>query len=186
MKKVENQFLKPIILYLLVLALSLTYQIYDIKPISFIITILMLAVPMKYLQTIPVKINIHHILISLCACIVTLAPYCIVTITFLSGIFIVPPINYSLFQLFGTAIPEELFFRAYLQENLGQNKISILIVSLMFSLCHFGLFYVTGNIEHLFVFLPSLIMGWLYFKTKNILPSIIYHYLANMVYACVY
>lgn len=89
------------------------------------------------------------------------------------------------------AIPEEVFFRGYLQKQLGNTIWSIVIVSLLFAIAHFiticvfrgpGLFVCSINI---LTFFPSLVMGFLYYKTKTLWSSIFFHTVANIVHAVV-
>ena len=77
------------------------------------------------------------------------------------------------------ALPEEWFFRAYLQKCLGNNVAAVLLVSLMFSLMHF--------ITHSFasawlVFIPSVFFGWVYKQTSNLVLVVMLHALSNLVY----
>lgn len=77
------------------------------------------------------------------------------------------------------ALPEEWFFRGYLQKRYGNGTVAILIVSLMFSLLHF----LTRDIEAaLLVFVPSVTFGWLYQKTGDLLLIVLVHALSNLVY----
>jgi len=39
-----------------------------------------------------------------------------------------------------------------------------------------------GDIYSVMTFFPSLVMGFLYMRTSNVLPSIIFHFFANIVY----
>lgn len=91
--------------------------------------------------------------------------------------------GYSLlFQLIGIALPEEFFFRGFLQDSLGRNLQAILVTSLLFSVAHLPKAMFLGEWTALLCFFPSLVMGWLYMKTDNILPGTIFHLLANIVY----
>lgn len=89
------------------------------------------------------------------------------------------------------AIPEEIFFRGYLQKQLGNTIMSVVIVSFLFAIAHFvticifkgpGLFVCSVNI---LTFFPSLVMGYLYLKTKTLWSSIFFHALANIVHVIV-
>lgn len=77
------------------------------------------------------------------------------------------------------ALPEEWFFRAYLQKRLGNSVAAVLVVSLMFSLMHF--------ITHSFtstwlVFIPSVFFGWIYKQTSDLVLVVLLHALSNLVY----
>jgi len=91
-------------------------------------------------------------------------------------------------QLFFISIPEEVFFRGYLQEKLGNNLKSVLVVSFMFALGHFfticllGKFHGLVCAQNFLTFFPSIVMGYLYLKTGTLWSSIIFHFLSNIVY----
>jgi len=99
-------------------------------------------------------------------------------------------ISYTLLilQLFLVALPEEVFFRGYLQEKIGNNLRGILIVSLLFAIGHFatvclgGGYIGIGCIKTLLTFFPSIVMGFMYAKTGTIWGNVIFHFLANVVY----
>ena len=87
-----------------------------------------------------------------------------------------------LFQMLSVAFPEEFFFRGFLQDSLGKNFKAVLFVSLLFSLAHVPRAIFLHDWISLLSFFPSLIMGWLYMKTKNILPGTLFHFFANLAY----
>ncbi len=97
--------------------------------------------------------------------------------------FSVPHTSFFLFQLFGIALPEEAYFRGFLQERLGNNTKAVLIVSLLFSLMHLPQFIFYGDRLSLLTFFPSLVMGFLYLGTSNVLPSAIFHFSSNIVFS---
>lgn len=84
------------------------------------------------------------------------------------------------------AIPEEIFFRGYLQSTMqriyGQKRImkflsySNLMTSLLFAVGHF---FLKPRFDRLAVFFPSLLFGFLREKRENIYPSIMFHLLSN-------
>ena len=89
-------------------------------------------------------------------------------------------------------IGEELFFREYIQKNLQKKLnsiIAILLASLLFASIHspyLNLILESSNQDwHLFylTFFGGIISGFLYFKSKSIGPSIVFHVFWNtMVY----
>ena len=91
-------------------------------------------------------------------------------------------------QLFFVALPEEVFFRGYLQEKLGNNIKGVVIVSVLFALGHFFTLCVASGFaggictQSVLTFFPSLIMGYLYVRTETLLGSIVFHFLSNIVY----
>jgi len=93
------------------------------------------------------------------------------------------PLTFVLYQFLGAALPEEVFFRGYLQteiKELTRNKwISILLTSLLFMLAHL---FKGINFLSLGVFFPSLVFGYLREKTGSILASILFHALSNVIF----
>lgn len=74
------------------------------------------------------------------------------------------------------AIGEELFFRGVLQKILSEKidfHVAILVASILFSLFHFEL------VAFFYRFLFGVILGYLYYYTKNIFPSILLHFINN-------
>jgi membrane protease YdiL (CAAX protease family) len=97
-----------------------------------------------------------------------------------------------LYQFMYVAVAEEVFFRGYVQGNilrltstvkLEQCKprqwISIVISAAVFAVAHI---IVTGKIISVLTFLPGLILGWLFIRTKSLLAPILFHGLANICY----
>ncbi len=86
------------------------------------------------------------------------------------------------------AVPEEVFFRGYLQEKIGNNLKGILIVSLLFAMghiitrCIFGGCGGSGYAQTLLTFFPSIVMGCLYLISGTLWANILFHFLANVVY----
>ncbi len=88
-------------------------------------------------------------------------------------------INLFTMMLLLAALPEEWFFRAYLQKRLGNSITAILVVSLMFTLMHF----ITSNsFVSLLVFIPSVFFGWVYKKTDDMVLVVMLHALSNLLF----
>ncbi len=91
-------------------------------------------------------------------------------------------------QLFFVALPEEVFFRGYLQEKLGNNLKGVVVVSVLFALGHFFTLCVASGFaggictQSVLTFFPSVIMGYLYARTGTLWGSIIFHFFSNLVY----
>ncbi len=86
-------------------------------------------------------------------------------------------------QLFWVALPEEAFFRGFLQEVFGNNVKGVVVVSLLFAAAHLPAVVFRGETTALLTFFPSLVMGLLYMKTSNILPPTVFHLLSNVVFS---
>ena len=100
-------------------------------------------------------------------------------------------VSFILTQLLLVALPEEVFFRGYLQTKLGNNIKGIIIVSLLFAVGHFITLCLGGGhsisicAQSILTFFPSLVMGYLYFATKSLWASIIFHFFANIVHIAI-
>ena len=85
---------------------------------------------------------------------------------------------------------EELFFRNYIQKGLSKlyNPItSIIVTAILFSFIHiqvFALFtyYLDFSLySSFFAFFGGLISGYLYYKSKSLIPSILFHMTWNLL-----
>lgn len=90
-------------------------------------------------------------------------------------------------NLFFVTIPEEAFFRGFLQREINdflQTKwsgvFSIVAVSLLFAIFHFG--YVKDLNFISLTFIASLVYGSVYHLTRSIECSILCHYLLNVIH----
>lgn len=88
-------------------------------------------------------------------------------------------LGFAITALLFTALPEEWFFRAYFMTRLGSGWRANLVTSLVFSLLH-GL--VWGLTTAALVFVPSLVYGWLYQRTRDIVLLILLHALSNLIF----
>jgi membrane protease YdiL (CAAX protease family) len=93
-----------------------------------------------------------------------------------------PPVGSLPVQLFLVSLPEEAFFRGFLQQRLGNNLKGIVLVSALFTVTHLPGFLLNGDIYSVLTFFPSLVMGHLYMRRASILPSTIFHFFANIVF----
>lgn len=96
----------------------------------------------------------------------------------------------ALTQLLVVGLPEEYFFRGYLQTRLDQAMpprrqllgarvgAALLWASLLFALGHF---LVDFNALRLAVFFPALVFGWMRARTGSILSGVLFHASANIV-----
>lgn len=95
--------------------------------------------------------------------------------------------SFFLIQLILVAIPEEVFFRGYLQKEFGNNYRAIILVSLLFAIAHLLIVCATSGglsvcIQNGLTFFPSLVMGYLYMKTGTLWSSIFFHFCANILH----
>ncbi len=162
--------------------LILSFFLYLMKPATNIfyssLPILMLIFPMIVGYKVKLKFSIKDLLLGIIMSVVILLPYYIV---FRGNIKTISA-YYVIFQLLSVSLPEEFFFRGFLQDSMGKGFRAILLVSLLFSIAHLPKAVFLGEWISLLSFFPSIVMGWLYMKTKNILPGTVFHLLANLVY----
>jgi membrane protease YdiL (CAAX protease family) len=166
--------------YLTILISSLI--LYSIKPANDIfyglLPVLMLIFPIIVGHKVKLRFSIKDFSLGLLVSVIILLPYYIAfggnikTISF----------SYITFQLLIVSLPEEFFFRGFLQDSTGKDFKAILFVSLLFSIAHLPRALFLNEWISLLSFFPSIVMGWLYAKTNNILPGTIFHFLANLIY----
>jgi membrane protease YdiL (CAAX protease family) len=112
----------------------------------------------------------------------------------------VPPqghgwVGWLLYQFMYVAVAEEVFFRGYVQNNILKSTSTIIherrkllqLVSIIISAACFAAAHIIiqGKIISVLIFLPGLILGWLFIRTKSLLAPILFHGLANTYYFCV-
>ena len=78
-----------------------------------------------------------------------------------------------------TALPEEWFFRGYLQKQLGNSFKANFAATVLFSLLHL---ITRGPVVALLVALPSLAFGYVYSRQKDIVLVVLLHAVSNMIY----
>jgi membrane protease YdiL (CAAX protease family) len=157
------------------------YHAFSFTAAKYLIPVYLAAIPLIFQKKINLRLTIKDIITGIAASVVILLPF--IFFFSLSGkVFTALSINTMLFQLLGVSFPEEIYFRGFLQERLGNNIRSIFIASILFSTMHIPQFIFYNDIYPLLTFFPSLIMGLLYLKTSNILPSAVFHFFSNIVF----
>jgi membrane protease YdiL (CAAX protease family) len=90
------------------------------------------------------------------------------------------------------ALPEELFFRGYVQGRLEEAwpptrtllgarvGVAWIVTAALFGLGHF---LVTFEPQMLSRFFPGLVFGWMFARTRSILPGTIFHAACNLIMA---
>lgn len=112
----------------------------------------------------------------------------------------VPPqnqeyVSWLFYQFMYVAVAEEVFFRGYVQGNI-QRFMSLAIkrrstlrcwVILVISAACFAAAHiiVKGQMISALIFLPGLLLGWLFIRTKSLLAPILFHALANSYYCLI-
>jgi membrane protease YdiL (CAAX protease family) len=101
-------------------------------------------------------------------------------------------VRWLFYQFMYVALAEEVFFRGYVQSNIvrivkpimGKRPrrwqwTSIGISAMCFAVAHV---IVQGHVVSALTFLPGLVLGWLFIRTKSLLAPILFHGLANTFY----
>jgi membrane protease YdiL (CAAX protease family) len=172
---------KALYSYVILLLIVSVYFAFSLDFIRYIIPFLLISASYALQKNLNLRFTIRDALIGIIASAAILAPFGYML--YLTGkIFELMPVNGLIFQLFAASLPEEAYFRGFIQERFGNNIRGIFIASLLFSLMHLPRLIFHGDIYSILTFFPSLIMGFLYRQTGNILPSVIFHFLANVVF----
>ncbi len=191
---IRNYFI-PLIIYVVVITLILVMKF--LVPWTYVISIsavLMLSVPFILKSDLSdLRWDRRGVLIGIAASIAVLLIY----ISVLAGyglysgkslMFQRLSYTFILAQLLLVALPEEVFFRGFLQQRLGNTLWGIAAVSLLFAFGHFVTLCLGGGhglsvcSQAVLTFFPSLVMGYLYMTTGTIWASVIFHFLANLVH----
>jgi membrane protease YdiL (CAAX protease family) len=92
-------------------------------------------------------------------------------------------------QVVAVALPEEFFFRGYLQGRLAEvwpdrRRMwgapvgrALVVSAVLFAVGHV---LVDGNLLRLAVFFPALVFGWMRARTGSILPGVLFHAMCNL------
>lgn len=160
--------------------LVFTYHAFSFSFFKYVIPLFLVAVPYILQGGFNLRFSVRDAVKGLMASAVILVPFWLL---FSQGKeFHGLPAGALLFQLLGISLPEEVYFRGFLQDRIGNNLRGLLIVSVLFAVMHLPRFIFHGDPYSLLTFFPSLVMGYLYFKTSNVLPSAIFHFLSNIVF----
>ena len=100
--------------------------------------------------------------------------------------------NWLFYQFMYVAMAEEVFFRGYVQSNIMRLAGPVIgkrprlkdwacigISAACFAIAHV---IVQGQIVSVLTFLPGLVLGWLFIRTRSLLAPILFHGLANVCY----
>lgn len=166
---------------MLVLGMSFFYHAWHGRVLEYLMPVILYAIPLIMKREVHLRLNLRDIALGVSAFILILVP-AIIGFYMKGGDFKIPiSARFLIFQFLSVALPEEIYFRGFLQEEMGNNIMSIFLVSLLFSIMHLPRLIFYGEILAPLTFFPSLIMGLLYYRTKNVLTPTVFHFLANMV-----
>lgn len=190
----RRNYLLPIIIYAIIVSLIFLMKVF--LPWQFVVSLsalLMLAVPLVLKpDTRDLRWDPKGILTGLAVSLGILLIYVAVLYGYgrhsgKSLVFNGLSYPFMAVQLLLVALPEEVFFRGYLQQKLGNTIKGVIAVSFLFALAHFVTLCLAGDGfsvcgQAVLTFFPSLVMGYLYMKTGTLWASIIFHFLANIVH----
>ena len=171
---------KALLSYGILFVIVFLSHAYPAPAFAYAIPLFLVVAPVVLAGRINISVSVRHLAVGAGVSLLVLAPVFICLYT--QRGFRPPSLHMALTQLFLVSFPEEVFFRGFLQDTVGNNLPGVAIVSLMFSLAHLPSLLFRGDVYALLTFFPSLVMGLLYMKTKNVLPSTVFHFLANVLF----
>jgi membrane protease YdiL (CAAX protease family) len=157
------------------------YHAFSLSFLKYLIPVFLLCIPALIQRTINLRFSVKDIITGLVASVAVLIPFSFIAAS-TGKVFSLLPLNGLIFQLVGIALPEEVYFRGFLQERLGNTFGGVVVVSFLFAFMHIPQFVFYGDPYSLLTFFPSLVMGFLYWRTSNVLPSMVFHFLSNTVF----
>ncbi|MBI5633571.1 MAG: CPBP family intramembrane metalloprotease [Nitrospirae bacterium] len=161
------------------------YHAFSFGVFKYLIPLFLLTVPYLMAGSINMKLKMRDIYFGVSVSALVLLPFWLNV--WLTGSRPQPvPLQIMAFQLFGISLPEEAYFRGFLQECLGNNLRGVFLTSILFAIMHLPQLVFYGDWYSLMTFFPSLVMGFIYMKTSNILPSVIFHFAANILFLGLY
>jgi len=163
------------------LSLVIIHYAFPLDFLKYIIPLFLITSPFLLNNGIKLRFDTRDILTGLKVSFIILLPS-LWYLIFRSSQIILPSLNTIAFHLFLVSLPEEIYFRGFMQEIIGNNIRGVVIVSVFFSLIHLPKLIFDSDLSSALTFFPSLVMGYLYMRTSNILPSVIFHFTANIIF----
>jgi membrane protease YdiL (CAAX protease family) len=161
------------------------YHAFPVSFLKYLIPLYLFLIPALLQGTLHLRFSVKDAAIGIVASAAVLLPFWYFS-SQPGRPFTLVPVSAVIFQFLGVSLPEEVYFRGFLQHKLGNTLKGVLVVSLLFSLTHLPQFIVYGDRLALLTFFPSLVMGFLYWRTSNVLPSVIFHFASNIMFLGVY
>lgn len=172
---------KTIYTYLCLFAMVLSYHAFSVTAFSYLVPLFLYGVPIYFQRTVRLRFDVKDIAKGFAVTAVLLVPFLCYLLIMGQTVTLVP-FRAVIFQLFVVALPEEIYFRGFLQERFGNNVQSVIMVSILFSIMHLPQFIMYNDIYAILTVFPSLVMGVLYMWTGNIITPTIFHVAANIVF----
>lgn len=164
----------------ILLAIVFLTHLFTSRVTDYLLPLYLIVAPLVLGRKLKFSVSPRQIKYALGTSLVILVPMYV--IFSLNRSFHLPGASVLLAQLVRTALPEEIFFRGFLQEVFGNNARGVVLVSLLFAVAHIPAFLFYHDSYALLTFFPSLVMGFLYMRTSSILPPALFHFLANVVF----
>lgn len=167
--------------YAVIVTFNCLIWVFFPSPLSYLLPLLLIGIPLILQRSLPLRCGLKQLILGIGTTAAVLAA------VFLSSLamglaFAAPPLRLVPVQFIAVGLPEEAFFRGYLQESIGNNWRGVVLTSLLFAGAHLPSLFLAGNTYAPFTFLPSLVMGWLYMRTGSIIPPALFHGAANLVW----
>ncbi|MHB8882238.1 MAG: CPBP family glutamic-type intramembrane protease [Thermodesulfovibrionales bacterium] len=175
-----NIAIKDVLAYLILISLVLLSHLFTFPLFGYILPLYLFWTPFVLRRKIRVSLSGRYMAEGLLVSAVVLIPFYFIMSA--GRQFHMLQLSAVLGQLVLVALPEEVFFRGYLQESVGNTLEGALLVSLLFAAAHLPAFWFYKDASALLTFFPSLVMGGLYMRTSSVLPPLLFHFLANVVY----
>jgi len=171
---------KAIYAYAVLLLIVIPAHAFSLRFLDYLTPFYLVAAPLVLGKRVNIDLSGRQIALAVIVSAVILLPF----LFFFSATknFVLPGAVALAVQLFGVSFPEEIFFRGFLQDTLGNNYKGVIVTSLLFAAAHLPAFVFSGDSSAPLTFFPSLVMGFLYLRTSNVIPPAIFHFLANVVY----
>jgi len=157
------------------------YHAFSLSFLEVLIPLFLVTVPFLFRVKVGLMLKGRDILTGVIVTAAVLLPFCF-SVLLVGKKFIMPSGGTVLSQLAGVALPEEVYFRGFLQERMGNTPKAVVAVSALFAFTHLPQLIFYSDLSSVLTFFPSLVMGFLYMKTTNVIPSIIFHFGANIVF----
>ena len=187
-----GQYLTPVAVYLVVIAvIALITRFLSSDFVFSLAALLMFGMPFVMKNEVKgLKWNLRGVLIGVVLSVIILSLYVLLSMAVFDKPLRLDKVSYLVIiqHLLLVSVPEEVFFRGYLQEEIGNNLKGIIIVSLLFAVGHLAVRCMglgcsgAGYVENLLTFFPSLVMGYMYLISGTLWANIVFHFLANVVY----
>lgn len=164
------------------MSFNIVGYIYFQKTTSYLMPLLLLIIPIIIQKKINLKLSANDAIYGFVISFISIGLFVLIKILDKGTIeFTTPTIQFIIITIIAVALPEEVFFRGFILHNIGCNTKGIVISSLLFAIAHGHRLFFFGDYLAILTLFPSLIMGFLYVRTNNILPSVIFHSLSNIV-----